>query len=69
MTDPLSASLRFRVAPDLLARFEAVTPNVSERLRYLMERDLKEKARKRRPEPKGGVVVLRPGHVTGMPKP
>ena len=44
---PLDTSMRFRLSTDLRDRFTASTHDVSSRLRYLMERDLKERGRKR----------------------
>jgi hypothetical protein len=48
---PNDASWRFRLPEALLKEFLAATPNASARLRYLIERDLKERQRKRRPTP------------------
>ena len=52
------ASWRFRLPGDLLGRFTEAYDNASERLRYLMERDLKERDRKR------GGSKIRPGDAS-----
>jgi hypothetical protein len=45
------SSLTFRLPKDLADKFSSVNPEVAKRLRYLMERDLKERERKRAKQP------------------
>ena len=60
----LDTSLRFRLPSDLASRFAALTPDVSARLRYLMERDLKERVRPRRRHLPEGVLAITDGGET-----
>lgn len=59
-------SITFRLPAGLYTAFASVTEDVSGRLRYLIERDLRERRRKRgRREVASGVLAEGAGHEHG----